>query len=87
MGETRRFISRGFSWTNGAVILDRRGREFDVMGDADLIAGIINDGVNAGGLVIEVPTCKQLKNAAVDLVIGEDQIRELGGSYDTGGGG
>ncbi|MCR4963287.1 MAG: hypothetical protein K6B40_05340 [Firmicutes bacterium] len=64
MAKMRRFLSRGESWTNGAVILDRGGKEFDEEKDAELIAAILKDGVNAGGMVIEAPSLRQLAQAA-----------------------
>lgn len=64
----RRFISSGYSWCNGLVTLDRNGREFDTETEAHLIESIITQGVNGGGLVIEVPTQEALKESAVKFV-------------------
>ncbi len=64
MAAMRRFISRGESWTNGAVVLDRGGKEFDEEKDGALIASIVKDGVLAGGLVIESPSLRQLTQTA-----------------------
>lgn len=75
MGEKRRFISRGLSWTNGAVTLDRGGLEFDGESDRELIAGIIKDGVLAGGMVIEAPNGGCLSAAALDFALGDALIQ------------
>ncbi len=77
MAKMRRFISRGESWNNGAVILDREGKEFDVEKDAELIALIVRDGINGGGLVIEVPTSDALQQAAAELLLADAQVQKL----------
>lgn len=68
MGKKRRFASRGFSWSNGIVTLDRAGREFDVDAERDLIQAILCGGVYDGGHVLELPTAEDLsKSAAASL--------------------
>lgn len=64
----RKFISRGIRWSIGTLTLDRNGREFDTETEAGLIETILRSGVNDGGLVIEVPTEKVLKESAAKFV-------------------
>ena len=67
MSKKRRFASRGFSWSNGIVTLDRVGREFDVDAERDLIQAILRSGVYDGGHVLELPTVEELSKSAAAL--------------------
>ena len=67
MAEKRRFASRGLSWSNGIITLDREGQEFDTETDAELIEIIVNSGVNGGGYVLELPTKEQQKASATAI--------------------
>ena len=67
MGKKRRFASRGFSWSNGIVTLDKAGREFDTDVEGDLIQSILRSGVYDGGHVVELPTAGDLTSSAAAL--------------------